>query len=74
MYVVDCVSFYFRIFIVMFNLQLGVIQEFRSNPVTSTDLANLGLFKALCVAPDSGAELFQIFQCTNYSFFSCPAV
>ena len=61
MSVVDYVSFYFRIFIVMFNSPLGVIQEFWGNPVTSADLASLGLFKVLCVAPDSGAELFQIF-------------
>ena len=40
----------------------------------SAYLGYLCLFETLHVTFDSGAELFQIFQCTNCLSFSSPAV
>ena len=43
----------------------GTLEHYR-NPAASADLANLGLFQTLHVAPISGLEQFQILHHTNY--------
>ena len=44
MHVVEYVSLYFRVFIILLNPSFGVIQEMQSSTAGSTDVANLGLF------------------------------